>query len=193
MKVVKMKYSEIFNSDFIEKLNEIKTPESAGIDANKNLEHEYVDVENIVQSLGFKVERIESLGASGQLDDKLIKLNKDDVSYRQRFSIAHELGHAMQGQSKANRLGGKPSDYSIDEQKDEVFANKFAARLLMPLKLVSDNISSIISLSEMNPSKLSHENVDFIMSELSSKLQVSLQSVEFRVRNLNIFIESEEE
>ncbi|MDV8932692.1 ImmA/IrrE family metallo-endopeptidase [Leuconostoc citreum] len=188
-----MKYSEVFSSDFIEKLNQIKTQESPGVKADNELECEYIDVENIVKMLGFQVERIENLGASGQLDCKVIKLNKDDVPYRQRFSIAHELGHAMQGQSKANRLGGRASDYSIDEQKDEVFANKFAARLLMPLKLVSKNINNIIASNKMDSNKLSRENVDYIMSELSSKLQVSLQSVEFRVRNLNIFVESEEE
>jgi Zn-dependent peptidase ImmA (M78 family) len=65
-----------------------------------------------------------------------IYLNADDPDVRQRFTAAHELGHYMR------HVGDGTADLSFVDKRDpiaekgtdveEVFANAFAANLLMP-------------------------------------------------------------
>lgn len=69
-----------------------------------------------------------------------IVLNEKNAKVRQRFTLAHELGHfisyKMQNKLDTDKiiidnrdtLAGKGTD------KEEIFANKFAAEILMPKK-----------------------------------------------------------
>ena len=67
----------------------------------------------------------------------LCEYNIDEVSYRSRFTIAHELGHVLLGHVKH---GCKPlrdtsfPSHSLDV--NEIAANNFAAELLMPENMV---------------------------------------------------------
>lgn len=64
-----------------------------------------------------------------------IAYNKDHATVRNRFTVAHELGHVLLGHT--NRPA--PIDlYSKDFRECE--ANQFAAELIMPLKLVKTAI-----------------------------------------------------
>lgn len=75
-----------------------------------------------------------------------IVVNGNEPHYRQRFTIAHELGHII---LHWKWLPGKALDpglaeisyrselgYSPHEKKREVQANEFAAELLLPLEMV---------------------------------------------------------
>lgn len=87
-------------------------------------------------------------GVSGMLvkragyDDPQIYLNENDSRNRQRFTCAHELGHYVKRTAEGN--DGALWEY-VDRRDDlaatgrdpeEVYANKFAASLLMPDDLV---------------------------------------------------------
>ncbi len=76
--------------------------------------------------------------------DPVIVLNGSDSRNRQRFSCAHELGHYVRRTNQAafDPAGFDTNDYeytdyrsnlsSTGEDADEVYANGFAAALLMP-------------------------------------------------------------
>ncbi len=76
----------------------------------------------------------ELAGASGwyrQLESPTILFNSSEVNTRQRFTIAHELGHHVM------KHGERPRDTSAAFMNPldsaEVSANRFAAELLMPI------------------------------------------------------------
>ena len=110
-----------------------------------------VNVEAVAEKLGLRVVTTE-LGADvsgllvSQKDDVSIVVNKDDHQHRQRFTIAHEIGHfALRHQFEdggrvhvdrgaAVSYRGPRAGLGIDRQ--EIEANQFAACLLMPAALV---------------------------------------------------------
>src|SRR5205823_4215324 len=99
-----------------------------------------------------------------------IVVNKDDPSTRQRFTIAHELGHYIlhqdyvKDESKYKVLLRRPLQ-DLDYTKEEKEANCFAANLLVPNDLfkkykdVPNGINStlfavsedVIKFSKMRP------------------------------------------
>jgi Zn-dependent peptidase ImmA (M78 family) len=83
---------------------------------------------------------------SGRLDEEngTIYVNPDEPEYRQRFTIAHELGHYLLGHGSSNRLNKPLSDYD----RKEADANAFAAQLLMP-EIAVREMSARFSLNEM--------------------------------------------
>lgn len=97
--------------------------------------------------------------------DGIILVRRDAPKYRKRFTIGHELGHFLIGYHQP--IGGRFECTSADMRKTssvasnralkmEVEANRFAAELLMPRKLIQRSmktwsepeISHIISISE---------------------------------------------
>ncbi|WPQ68533.1 ImmA/IrrE family metallo-endopeptidase [Weissella paramesenteroides] len=184
-----MKYKEVFSPNFIQLLNDNLGSESENqrINPDEELATSYVDVESLLKKLGFEVKPEKSLGVSGELRDKTILIDKDEVEYRQRFTMAHELGHAFQGKVNAYRKNDS-RDYTVSDRKDEVFANKFAAQLLMPRKLVYKYTEDYIDDKNLDRNKLNKESVKEIKDYLAQQLNVSGKSVEFRVENLNLFV-----
>ncbi|MBA5938534.1 ImmA/IrrE family metallo-endopeptidase [Leuconostoc citreum] len=189
-----MKYKDFFSVEFISLLNEKLSGsiETDGIDPDEDLQNSYVDIEDILQKMGFEVQYEELVGVSGQLNaNNNIIINKKEVEERQRFTMAHELGHAFQGQVIAFRKKDS-SSYPEKDQKDEIFANKFAAQLLMPKALVVNYAEEYIKEKSLNQNKLTANSVDEIISHLAEKLKVSVQSMRFRSENLNLFIKTAE-
>ena len=100
-----------------------------------------VEVVKIANKLGYKVfylEKDERLGIAGKVDheNKKIFIKPSDPAQRQRFTIAHEIGHIL-----LHRNGGKAEHFRDDEEinvavysdsVEEMEANQFAAMLLMP-------------------------------------------------------------
>jgi Zn-dependent peptidase ImmA (M78 family) len=86
---------------------------------------------------------------------KAIGVNKIHATVRQRFSIAHELGHYMLGHNDYFFLDFSDSaleNLSRDEiDKDaEIEANEFAAELLMPSELIKEDYK----VNKMDPKVL---------------------------------------
>lgn len=113
--------------------------------------------------------------------------NKPIISYnisetnksRQRFTIAHELGHYLLHSNgkplfidKTQKVMFRNSASSSGEQLQEREANHFAAALLMPKKLIQTEINT------------APDNLDSPIKYLAKKFKVSEQAMTFRLANL---------
>lgn len=111
-----------------------------------------VDPGKIAEALGLKVYAADlQVSVSGMLvkhpaQDPEIYVNGSDSKNRQRFSCAHELGHYIKRTSEETRTTEEGWEY-IDFRDplsakgldtDEIWANQFAAALLMPRGLVEE-------------------------------------------------------
>jgi Zn-dependent peptidase ImmA (M78 family) len=71
--------------------------------------------------------------------DPTILLNETDSPNRQRFSCAHELGHYIRRREDEYEYVDRRDVLSSEgTDPDEIFANSFAAALLMPEDVVRD-------------------------------------------------------
>jgi Zn-dependent peptidase ImmA (M78 family) len=140
-----------------------------------------VDPFAIARKLGIQVFIDSSLPpeVSGMLrklagyDDPEILLNAEDSRNRQRFTCAHEIGHYSQrvkdGVDEAWEYVDKRDALSSKGMKpEEIYANKFAAELLMPKKAVER------LTAKYAPATLAYE------------FGVSADAMRFRLENLGI-------
>jgi Zn-dependent peptidase ImmA (M78 family) len=116
----------------------------------------------------------------------IIGVNSLHHPNRQRFTIAHEIGHL---ELHRESLLGKvhvdkqfPVQFGLNRDAKsatgleliEVEANRFASELLMPTALLSQALAS-------KPFDIDDEGP---LDELAKKCRVSRQALEFRIRNL---------
>ena len=119
---------------------------------NEFCERAPVDVEGLARALGIEVSYA-WLGSdiSGMIeklenDKYLISVNEEDPKTRQRFTLAHELGHFIYHKNKMgsgidddrayrSTDAGKYHNTRIGK-REETQANQFAATLLMPWTLI---------------------------------------------------------
>lgn len=120
-----------------------------------NIVEPFVDVEMIASRLNVPITR-ESLAKdiSGFLyrenDYAVIVLNKNKSEVRQRFTIAHELGHFLLDHKKNEIHVDKEfsilfrSDRAshIKHHDEEIQANAFAATLLMPAEMLEKDLEA---------------------------------------------------
>lgn len=150
-----------------------------------------VDVERIARSLGADV-RGEELDddMSGLLSinhgKPTIAFNKDHSENRRRFTIAHELGHLVLHSEDTDRGGvfidrkvfHRNSQASQGIYRQEIEANRFAAELLMPKKMLLTAIEEFgddIDLSD-----------DDTISKLADIFGVSTQALTIRLASLDM-------
>jgi Zn-dependent peptidase ImmA (M78 family) len=73
-------------------------------------------------------------------EDPVILIEEADSDNRKRFTCAHELGHFIdrseRGEENFEFVDLRDASSSSGTNADEVFANQFAAALLMPEELV---------------------------------------------------------
>jgi Zn-dependent peptidase ImmA (M78 family) len=102
-----------------------------------------VDPVRIAQSLGIQVfdEKLPDSVSGAIVNSKkigtVILLSQSDTSNRKRFSCAHEIGHFVRKTNKLESFDYEYVDYrgalaSEGRDVDEIYANEFAASLLMP-------------------------------------------------------------
>jgi len=183
-----MKLSEVYSPEFIKRLNLLN--KDADLDPNEEVK-EYINIERILKELKFKVEFNEQMDGSGKISGDTIMIDSSENKERQRFSMAHELGHAMQNVRHANR-NDDSNDYSVTDRKDEVFANTFAAQFLMPKSMVVLEVSSSIEKHNYDQKRLTDKNVKSIISDVARKLKVSTMAMKYRMDNLGIFVPVED-
>lgn len=80
--------------------------------------------------------RIDSISGLVCLDDSKIFINNRDSTYRQRFTIAHELGHIILKHPATTK------SKSHSQSKFEKDADLFAAELLMPFEWLKRDLDS---------------------------------------------------
>jgi Zn-dependent peptidase ImmA (M78 family) len=137
-----------------------------------------VDPALIAQRLGVVVRRAPlSPDVSGALVKRLgadpeILLNANDHPNRQRFTCAHELGHFVSRENDPNAyeyVDLRDTIFSASGiRPDEVYANTFAANLLMPE-------SEVKRLKEKR----------YTATEMALYFGVSQDAMSFRLKNLN--------
>lgn len=143
-----------------------------------------VNVEGLALALGVPVIRANMLPEdSGELEkvgDKkyVIRVNENHSILRQRFTIAHEIGHYILHRHKIgdgvsdNKLyrsnpSGRLKNLNIGSN-EETEANQFAVNVLMPYDLVMQLMKEGYSTPE----------------QLSQKLEVSVQAIKIRLHNI---------
>jgi Zn-dependent peptidase ImmA (M78 family) len=155
-----------------------------------------IDVEALASALGISV-KYEPFkeDLSGVLVKEnvrtVIGVNSSHAITRQRFTIAHEIGHyalkhegnlfvdkALKNQAFVVRRDGK-SSLGID--LFEIQANQFAAELLMPATLLKRQLERRIG-------KKSGLTSDELISELARVFLVSHKAMEYRLVNLGSLI-----
>jgi Zn-dependent peptidase ImmA (M78 family) len=100
----------------------------------------------IAERLGLKVHQaylepdVSGMLAKHEGQDAEIYVNACDSEARQRFSCAHELGHyvkrALSRDESFGYIDRRGPTASQGTDPEEIFANKFAAELLMPETMV---------------------------------------------------------
>ena len=105
----------------------------------------------VANKLGFKVYKDnsqENLDGYYKDDTRRIYLNTDQPINRRRFTVAHELGHALLGHGTRQKDHDKTfSRKNYDPA--EVEANTFATCLLMPKQYVIQCIRNNMTFDEM--------------------------------------------
>ena len=140
--------------DYVRKLSEIELAKRGAP----------VDVEALVKKLGLVLkEAYLEDNISGMIeaedDQYTITINETHGEKRKRFTIAHELGHYMLHEDLIgsglddnavyrSTNEGRYSNYKVGPQEERE-ANRFAAELLMPYRLVSNSIKEKQSVADM--------------------------------------------
>ena len=182
-----MLYKELYEDPFF---NNFKNNEVKEKIANNTLKDENViDIENIVLLSGLKLEATFG-GPSGSLDCKsnTIYYNVLEPEYRQRFTIAHELGHYLLGH-KGIQLRSKDLTLYDDAEKknNEMQADSFAAECLMPKKLIIRILKKVLKERSLNhQAEFSEYELEQILFDIGKRIQGSKSAVRNRLENLGI-------
>jgi Zn-dependent peptidase ImmA (M78 family) len=157
-----------------------------------------VRVERIVREMGIYIEEYDFGEKDSDTSGVYVKngsqivigVNSNNGKLRQRFTIAHELGHHILEHQRDGAFIDSPSKYftilfrdndsSTGEYMQEREANAFAAALLMPKELVEKVISEYYSPYSFPP-----ENFNLV-DVLSKRFEVNTQAMSFRLTNLDL-------
>lgn len=188
-----MMYKDIYTSDFLDKFGEYKD-KIAKLELGNPTR---IDVKAIAESCNIPIEYnvLESSGccsndSKSDNRDKLIQINKFEPEYRQRFTIAHELGHILLGhQGISYRTSDMKKYRDTIKRMNEVTANKFADELTMPKFLVIDVLfSSIKKMGYSINQRFGDEDISKIVRISANELGVSPRALDIRIKNLGIFV-----
>jgi Zn-dependent peptidase ImmA (M78 family) len=148
-----------------------------------------VDVEAIAAHLGAQIvlEHLDR-AVSGMLyrDDKdvVIGVNAAHTERRQRFTIAHELGHLVLHKGRPLvvdhvRVNFRDANSSAATDLEEIQANAFAAAVLMPR-------DPIMAAARPALQKVQVGGEAAVIRDLSDGFAVSEQAMEYRLINLGL-------
>jgi Zn-dependent peptidase ImmA (M78 family) len=150
-----------------------------------------VDVTKIAkkQNARLVIEDLSSSSLSGfayQKDnERVIGVNKLENDERQRFTIAHELGHLFLHKNAVNYDQGgimmfRDGHSSEGTDHREVQANRFAAELLMPEKDIRLDLAEQETFDLMTAPNL----LQPFVQKMAKKYQVSEQAMSIRLTTL---------
>jgi Zn-dependent peptidase ImmA (M78 family) len=143
-----------------------------------------VDPFAIAEALGLKVQQIIlEPDVSGMLakrpgEDPQVYVNATDSNVRQRFSCAHEIGHYIKRTTGPKGVGdAKDAEWGYIDRRgpsasrgtspEEIYANRFAAALLMPEERIET-----LTAEGLGP------------VAMAAQFEVSLDAMTFRLDNL---------
>lgn len=159
--------------------------------AQHNINEPSINVEDIAKNLGIIVIR-RPYTAQNKLAAMLIRdepsgkviiaLNGDHTKEKQRFSIAHEIGHFLLHPAEKVYLDREFSvDYrdskaAIGKHIKEIEANRFAGNLLIPRRFLVEDLRNYLMEEKVDKVKISRE--------LSKKYEVSTFTINIRINSL---------
>jgi Zn-dependent peptidase ImmA (M78 family) len=116
-------------------------------------------------------------------DMVIIGVNADQPKVRQRFTIAHELGHYLMHKGRPTivetlqraRVNWRDGTSSQATDLEEIEANQFAAALLMPRVLIEKYYFDLLKKGL---------DADAAVDPLARRFEVSAQAMRFRLANL---------
>lgn len=188
-----MTYKDIYSEAFLAKFGEYRNNvENIEFDPTSGFS---IDLEKIARACDINVEfdYVEHSGWS--INDEVntkreITINKSEPEYRQRFTMAHEIGHIILGHTGQSYRTSDLAQYkdTLSRMK-EVAANNFAAELIMPKKLVLDALTETISnLGYSIDQNFDEFDISRIIDSMSQELNVSKQALTYRIENLGVFV-----
>jgi Zn-dependent peptidase ImmA (M78 family) len=155
-----------------------------------NVKRPPVEVEHLAERLGVAVVRESAeddlsgfLLRDQRKNHAIIGVNADHHENRQRFTMAHELGHFLLHRGEELHIDKEWSGYRIklrDSKSsagtniDEIEANLFAAELLMPLRFLDADLAKNVPLN-IDDDRIAH---------LAKRYKVSAQSLTLRLTYL---------
>ena len=151
-----------------------------------NIDSPPVPIETIAKQLGIQVQfELLPNKLSGLLyrEDKKVKpiigVNRLHPEVRQRFTIAHEIGHFILHKEPVHvdreyDVKFRDPNSSLANNDSEIEANKFAAEMLMPIDFLKKDIDN---------RNINIPDDDFI-EILSQRYEVSMQAMIYRLQNL---------
>lgn len=116
-------------------------------------------------------------------DRIIIGINTRTSRKRQRFSVAHEIGHVVMHPlntllvDHSVRMDWRDDVSSLGTNKQEIEANAFAAALLMPQEMIIDRVKGYTSQVSSR---------EELTSDLARVFDVSTEAMGFRLINLGI-------
>lgn len=147
-----------------------------------------IPVEDIAEHLGAVIvrkplERTISGLLLRESGAKLIAVNSAHHPRRQRFTIAHELGHLQMHDGayivdSTVRINRRDDLSSMATNSQEIDANAFAAALLMPPALVRSALDQVRAARRANPSR--------VAEQLAEHFGVSAEAMSYRLINLGL-------
>jgi Zn-dependent peptidase ImmA (M78 family) len=156
-----------------------------------NVSHGPVPVQKIARAfkIEIKLDQVDDDLSGFLFRDKragrtVIGANKRHHENRQRFTIAHELGHYLLHEGETVHLDNQRGAFTINlrnsdsgrgKDDSEREANLFAAELLMPTRFLEE---------ELNGKNLDLLEDNNFLNNLAKKYQVSVQALTFRLANL---------
>ncbi|EIE01370.1 MULTISPECIES: ImmA/IrrE family metallo-endopeptidase [Leptospira] len=151
-----------------------------------------VNIKKLIKKAGLQLVEMELPGdVSGILEvngkEYTVFVHEKHHEHRQRFTMAHELGHFLIHQPKATHIDRKSFFRSPSSSEalnyEEIEANRFAASLLMPKEWVIKEINHFASL---HGGDLIDNDQDLI-EYLADEFDVSYAAMAFRIQNIGIF------
>lgn len=142
----------------------------------------FVPVEKIIKKYGIRILKGKLDDVSGLLVRNSIELiigvNSEQSKNRQRFTMAHELGHYLLHDGISShldrdyRVNFRSAESSQATNVEEIEANYFSASLLMPTEFL-DRDEAVEALDS-----------DHRVAELAQKYRVSQHAMSLRLANL---------
>lgn len=142
------------------------------------------DLRKLAESFGVEVkysdpEADEISGMLIRSETPTILINETHPEQRQRFTLAHELGHYFLHEGEEMFIDGDKTGYMFRTKNDkswkETEANAFAAALLMPKTLIGDAVREQVKNGVQG---------EKIIEALADNFAVSKQAMSYRLLNL---------
>jgi Zn-dependent peptidase ImmA (M78 family) len=114
---------------------------------------------------------------------RIIGVNSATSPRRQRFTIAHEMGHLDLHEGKplivdhAMRIDWRDDVSSLGTNEEEIEANAFAAEILMPARMIRSQVASYAQDGITR---------DRLIVKLARDFDVSAEAMGYRLINLGI-------